>query len=90
MFGAYRGDEPGFTCYAHNAAWVFPTPVGMNRANQYHSREQEGVPHTRGDEPLLGLIKQEKLKVFPTPVGMNRELEEDGGGASACSPHPWG
>ena len=46
-----RGDEPA-PWPALSSRSVFPTPVGMNRADTNHAAGTGvGVPHARGDEP---------------------------------------
>ena len=51
---------------------LFPTCVGMNRAQGRAVALKNTVPHVRGDEPLGDWNKLGDGNLFPTCVGMNR------------------
>ena len=50
-------------------AWMFPTPVGMNRTQLGHLRWLFNVPHTRGDEPCGRLFPGSVIVCSPHPWG---------------------
>ncbi|SFF02127.1 hypothetical protein SAMN05428977_104317 [Nitrosomonas sp. Nm166] len=64
-----RGDEPVFAGGNFGSAGVFPTPVGMNRAQNLIWIGGIGVPHARGDEPAICGGKLEVDKCSPRPWG---------------------
>ena len=51
------------------AAYVFPTPVGMNRHRPRNSSVTGCVPHTRGDEPMGSYHQLNARLCSPHPWG---------------------
>jgi len=48
---------------------MFPTPVGMNRADKRGNIWSHNVPHTRGDEPPTDFPLLASLLCSPHPWG---------------------
>ena len=49
--------------------FVFPTPVGMNRATVKDLHSSRRVPHARGDEPKTKTSRQAAPMCSPRPWG---------------------
>ena len=61
--------------WPHNASYVSPTCVGMNRLAHACARACARKPHVRGDEPFSYDPDTDPIYVSPTCVGMNRNTQ---------------